>query len=929
MAADNAIAGPLETGYTNSFTRINYSDGSLATRLTTEKKDSTSDTTTAEFESSDGRFMWPAGCNSKQGGCIGEKEVIGRGSMARQPRLAGGKKQGKGDRNPLGIKDDNWSVIDGVTNTQIMRDDGKMVWVKDILQWATDNLGMIDTGVVPEPPPKPPWPPPWHKATTINNNKNQVRSPPRLFRFGLRQTITQTQHHSRYGWVTGDDITSNSNNNHYLECSISVAISVDISTAVAPEARCLDRKFRLPPPPWLSYGCPGSNKSCLCFGSRFRPLFRQCCELKAVLNRIAAVVQPPTIHNATTSMMPTSTPKEMNINVDDAEGGSGKRGLDDGGKQATVVSPKLQKTTGDEDPMDEDSETEEVVGGAKTLFDKAVEARRQQPGTSSLKTASEKKGTAKKMSFAAAVKKGNEVFVDTTILVVSALRTSNKSVVEDYAHAMKTVFRVYDSTVPKQVCIRAIDSSSTVVYKGDSMGMDAFKLAEKFVASDLMWEACTNQTNQCMDRLYEVKKDSKKEWFEFTIILGSYDIGWSDNGSIRAKLLDKNIRLTTKESPGVYTYSDWAILLSPIKFPFDEMSKQINDALAVAYRRKHCSVDPPEISIELTYPSGLFEKLPFIKNPANKKILVVTYAREDSERLIDIMPEWKSVCRLMVGRFCYFQRIPKMKDPNESEFKKQGWKGRTSDHSLMNEILCHFLLVGFRSGSFGLDKPIALVRMDGSVVHTSARKILMGLQLPAKKEGKPRFAAVGVAQTTEGVEVAFPNGPERRQLFENMAVCPAAWFLYHWMIDLNITKDSMLDEISKIFEPEYVSMAKTCVERDEDGTLYISGEAGEGSYSSTNEELNDVDWMKAAIEAVKLNQSNSDSTMENGRLYNFDEASDVGSVDTHNYLHKRFGASFQDMLDERDASAAAASQAGGASNNKTPQSDSDFVGSAV
>ncbi len=304
------------------------------------------------------------------------------------------------------------------------------------------------------------------------------------------------------------------------------------------------------------------------------------------------------------------------------------------------------------------------------------------------------------------------------------------------------------------------------------------------------------------------------------------------------------------------------------------------------------------------------------------------YAREDLERLIVIMPEWKRACRLAIGRFCYFQEIPDMKVPNVSEFKKQAWKGRMSEHSLMNEVLCHFSLVGFRTGSFGLDKPIKLECLNGSFVYTSARQILMGLQLPARKDGKPRYAAVGVSQTQDGVEVAFPNGQERRQLFENMAVCPAAWFLYHWMIELNITKDSMLAEISKIFEPEYITMAKNCVEREEDGTLTISGEVGEDAFSG-NKELQDVDWMRSAIEAVKLNQSNGDSTMVNGGLYNFDEVSDAGSVDTHNFLQKRFGASFQDMLDERDASAAAASQAGGASNNATPQSTSDFVGSEV
>ena len=626
----------------------------------------------------------------------------------------------------------------------------------------------------------------------------------------------------------------------------------------------------------------------------------------------------------------------MNNNTIDASGGgTGKRGLDAVQEKATnnlVVTPNQQRRkTSEGEPMELEDSDSDVEPTQPTNFDKAVEKQVTKPAASSWKKVSKKGEKTKQTSFAAAaVSRVQEMVTETETIVVKAPRTQQKSVVQDYAGIMKMVYQGYvDVLGVGKVCFRAVDEHIAVVYKGNNMGLDDFQLSEMFVASETMWKAKQAPNNTGMDALFDVKQGSKKEWMELVLVLGHSGIAWGDYGSIRSKLLAKHIRLTVKQTPGLHSNSNVAILQGATRLPLGAVSKLVTSALTAAVEIKEDGLeDPPQILVTLSYPPGLYSKESYIKNAANKKVLVVTYDRLDKERIMNLLPEWKNQCRKSIGRFCYFQLVPDMKDPDVPEMKKEAWKGRASMHALMNEVLVHFSLVGFRNSPFGLDKSITLTKIDGSTVVTTARDILMALQLPEKKKNKPRFALIAACQTSEGVEVVFPNSPDSRNLFHNMAVCPAAWFLYHWLIDLQITKDSMLRQIKQLFEPEYVTMATNCVERETDGTLFLTYENGEDTLSAEVEELKDVEWMKSAIEAVQLNQSNGEAAMENGRMYDFDEESDLGSVNTQAFIKKRFGESFSEMADARDAATSAASLAT-ADTSETPPSNSGVVGSKV
>ncbi len=184
-------------------------------------------------------------------------------------------------------------------------------------------------------------------------------------------------------------------------------------------------------------------------------------------------------------------------------------------------------------------------------------------------------------------------------------------------------------------------------------------------------------------------------------------------------------------------------------------------------------------------------------------------------------------------------------------------------------------------------------------------------ELPRIRRNKKRPVFLALLELKGGgVDAVIPNGEEFRMFVKNVAVCPAAWFLYHMALEMDATSESMMAAVEKIFTPDDLQVARNCVSFDpDDGSLQLTFDQDDSTLPNNEQnEVMQLDWMQEALEvSAQLHGSNA---RENGQLFNFDEESDVGSTTTEASLTKRYGRTFQEVLEERATSRVAkASQA--------------------
>ncbi len=574
MAADIATNCTLETGYDNTLMYINHRDDYLKMSLTTEKKYATIDNASFEFEKGGGRAILPADSNIKHRWCFGNNGRKKEELMDKQLWMSMFNMQGwNGFKQPSnGDIEDYCSSVWALTTTQTMRilDLGWQERKETTYQQGPELYDPVEVGTLPDPLPKPPWPPPWFHVAGINSSREKFKSTKSSDRARERQ---QSLHFPCNYSIWGEDYPPSHNKYNSGYCyTIAVPLygSINVVSAYGSSS---DKKFRLPPPPWLSRRRPETTR--FRQGFRFRQIqirISQCqpCSTASLADSAWSLAS----HNTTRKQF-----NMMNNNTIDASGGgTGKRGLDAVQEKATnnlVVTPNQQRRkTAEGEPMELEDSDSDVEATQPTNFDKAVEKQATKPAASSWKKVSKKGEKTKQTSFAAAaVSRVQEMVTETETIVVKAPRTQQKSVVQDYAGIMKTVYQGYvDVLGVGKVCFRAVDEHIAVVYKGNNMGLDDFQLSEMFVASETMWKAKQAPNNTGMDALFDVKQGSKKEWMELVLVLGHSGIAWGDYGSIRSKLLAKHIRITVKQTPGLHSNSNVVILQGATRLPLGAAS---------------------------------------------------------------------------------------------------------------------------------------------------------------------------------------------------------------------------------------------------------------------------------------------------------------------------------------------------------------------
>lgn len=941
MAADDVTIGTPATGYENYYTQSDNLEHHRKTRSTTEFNLTRTGRVAHLNRNKDGLVIIQVKNNTNNEIDIG-KDVGRRDPSTRKDEAeytaSSLYKSGGTDANKE-EQDRSGSYVSVVTHDQTRQ---IMLRVESItaLNTREDYLPVS----IDEPPPKPPWPPPWPFTFPATNSK---RSTPTITnKHKLQRHKSATEWESMHPKTTP---TSTTRQDHNYEPNLHDKLRQShpyfpqpyLPPAARKPAtkRKLETKFLLPPPPWLLSLVLWALESCRrfiykvpsptllagslvllsgCVGREFDRSLQHCWQHHVIFPTMPKIVDPSKANNKA---------NKMNVNNNEPGENKRKRNPDDKGEDAEGED-RSPASVANRDAMDIEGgeEDDEDINVKVDLMDKFV-------GRSKGKTAGKEKAT----TFAAGVKEGVDWEKGTVNTIEFVLpRSKNTTLVKDFHEHSKGILAVIAKVVgnKKTVGFRALDSknSKKIVLLDGLKKMKDVDFAQEFVGNEILESAKKKKKDgkvQGYQKLFNVngKKESTFKMVLMVISLSDF----TQSLDFYKELADRRVGFDFKPLNAARTKKDLVIFQAANRGPRDETINHMKSSFVEAVREGDAAANrpyspTPEISIVLAWAPANYKKMPHIDGD-NKKVFVIEYDEEDEARIKDALKYWKRKLRRLVGRLAYVYIVPQMNDPNLGDAKKQEYGGRCEQSAALNQTIIYTQLHGFMDApGSGLDAELSLETTDGTIITTTVRDQLMGLTLPRlRHRNNERPVIYALFNTFDGVEVAIPNSQEYKDFVnKRIAVSPAAFILFHWMEDLDVTQGSMLAEIEKVFEPEYVKLALNNIDRDNEGNLFFL--RGSDSKNSNEEEMEfmELDWIQITSDRISHNDAVGQNDFQNGDLYDFDETSDNASAATNAYVQQRYGHSFLERAASRNNSGSAP-QAGAGSSPKAPPRDKRVV----
>ena len=635
----------------------------------------------------------------------------------------------------------------------------------------------------------------------------------------------------------------------------------------------------------------------------------------------AGWIQQTSSTNST--MMATAIKKRVLDNGDDME-------IDEPQGEGGNLSKAAKENTAEKVP-----EGNDAAAGPGTVGTPIARPDLFTATTSALKKKSKSKTSGKqsgkKLSFSQATELGKKKvteFIPTKhrTVEVTIQRTRNNSLLVDITDALtKTLTAVKDAFGQNKAALLPVRGGTGPLTKTPIQRGDAFTVAQKYMDShviDFQGDKSVKEIETILHLLHHKKKGGKVEQFKFVVIIGHLDVDVMVWGEVFDKLSLDDITLKLKTHPAVRSKEDILLFQATTKAAPEYLTKMVNKTLTTALEEiardtpveelEDIYPDPPVLLISVGFPPDLWDNSKsYLKDIKSKMVVKVEYDVNDEKRIHAAFKKWRVGLRKVLGVHAYPYIAPAMNDANTAESKKNDYRGRASMSAAYKDSQLHISLRGFLPAPHGLDAEISVETEDGDGITTTARSILMMSELPRIHRTKKRPVFLALLELKGGgVDAVIPNGEEFRMFVKNVAVCPAAWFLYHMALEMDATSESMMEAVKKIFTPDDLQVARNCVSFDpDDGSLQLTFDQDDSTLPNNEQnEVMQLDWMQEALDvSAQLHGSNA---RENGQLFNFDEESDVGSTTTEAFLTKRYGRTFQEVLDERATSRVAkASQA--------------------
>ena len=301
-----------------------------------------------------------------------------------------------------------------------------------------------------------------------------------------------------------------------------------------------------------------------------------------------------------------------------------------------------------------------------------------------------------------------------------------------------------------------------------------------------------------------------------------------------------------------------------------------------------------ECHVDLMYAPGDWNSSVKVNDVVNKKVWVIETTPEMADILLENKKFLKDYLRQYIGRYVYVLKILDLKDDTIRQSSKTKLRNHYKCSTWMGELTLYLELPGFRAG--GIDKPFK-IRVGDNDRYVSARQILMDIRLPDVADAQPRFLFLALMDTPTGVDAAFPNGEEYRNLVDNIALLPAAYFMFR-LNDVYNCPPQEVEQIAQIiFEPEAIRKAQRFAQYDSEAQR-ISLDSLEAD--PTEEMILNLDWLRAAQErAESLHPSNAQL---NGADLDMGEFVDEGSLDTRAYHQRHYNDDLSDVDGEASQS---------------------------
>ena len=400
--------------------------------------------------------------------------------------------------------------------------------------------------------------------------------------------------------------------------------------------------------------------------------------------------------------------------------------------------------------------------------------------------------------------------------------------------------------------------------------------------------------------LTKIKRSKKKEELTVTICIGS-DVAYNPENEtwfeLHFLLADKGIQLNLKRFDAVESTQGLMVVNAIAKTPPETMQKKLQIAMDIAiaehdrdYRSQNTvgfATPPPKVKIQATcsYPPGIWDKnSAYVKDPFNKKIWLLEYATADEEIIRQSLKYFKKHARKFVGRMLYTLDVVDMSDGSVPESRKERIKLATRTSSIYNDTMLYPNLFGFRTG--GLDAEFVIIPEDAqSSVTTTARQLLMNLEVPTDPSKKTRYVFVALIDSPTDVDGVVPNGPDYRDAANEIKQSPAAFVMYHLASKYRASYNNIMIIMRKVFEPEAIQHAQTYAQFDPtSGRIIVDLNDADYTISGAEErEILDLDWMKEA--QAEVNAANAN---RNGAFMDIDDYSDEGSLDTRAFMERRY-----------------------------------------
>ena len=542
--------------------------------------------------------------------------------------------------------------------------------------------------------------------------------------------------------------------------------------------------------------------------------------------------------------------------------------------------------TGDEaqeDLAEDDEDGDDEEDGKLSAQEAALMLRTKKQMSYAAKAASTTKAPLKQATIPGLNNKINKI----TVLELTAQHKSNESVIQCARRTLKATVLCLQQAFKGQAGVLPIDQSESK--QPGRLLTNVALIPDKITAH--VFSYVGGQVMFADVQLLLKKKKSKTSEIKFALRVASTTAFTGTYVKWRAFLVEMashEIEVDEKEFKSCTSVVSRMILFGFYKFPLPEVNAWFNACVSEAVdiyfvRTKLISDARPDIGTHVTcgWPAGNYNRTK-TTHRESKMVWKIECEAQDVEWLDRVDKDLKVVMRRH-ARHASIYPIPERFQTLSPE-DLETYQSQLHNSMTYHESVSYHTLPGFRPNKLDLSVKILKGGDPNDSVTSNARRLLMEMSLPTEEEGEPKPVILGLMNSHNGVEAAFPAKRKYLNAVLQMAASPAGYIMYRLIWDFNATEANVDSFLRKVFSTQARAQAIRCAMWCDEtkNVLLTLEEAARNGVSEEEQAIMNLDWIQQhdENETKRAGIRNDD-----GKDFDFLDTSSMTNSEYRKYEH--------------------------------------------